>query len=83
VVLEARSGRLRVEVCDRSRDVPRLRPESPSAPTGRGLLIVDHLADDWGVDLVPGGKTVWFEMAAARLALAAEHSGRGAARDAT
>jgi two-component sensor histidine kinase len=35
----------------------------PVAATGLGLLIVDTLARDWGVD--PGGTRVWFEIAAA------------------
>lgn len=72
LVLRTGSGRLRVEVSDGSTDVPRLQVDSPSAPTGRGLLIVDRLADTWGVDLDPGGKTVWFELVLARLAVVSE-----------
>jgi hypothetical protein len=30
--------------------------------SGRGLFLVDKLADRWGVDLLPRGKTTWFEM---------------------
>jgi anti-sigma regulatory factor (Ser/Thr protein kinase) len=29
---------------------------------GRGLLLVDAVATDWGVDLYHDGKTVWFEI---------------------
>lgn len=29
---------------------------------GRGLIIVDKLAGTWGVDVRPGGKTVWAEL---------------------
>lgn len=32
------------------------------APSGRGLRIVDSLADDWGVSVHDQGKTVWFEL---------------------
>jgi hypothetical protein len=32
------------------------------AASGRGLQIVDHLATDWGVERVPHGKRVWFEL---------------------
>lgn len=32
------------------------------APSGRGLHIVDALADRWGVSVGESGKTVWFEM---------------------
>lgn len=78
LVLRTGSDRLRVEVSDRSQEVPRVQDGPPSAPTGRGLLIVDRLADDWGVDVDPGGKTVWFELELVRLAVASE-GGRSAA----
>ena len=42
---------------------PRRRPE----PSGRGLLIVESIADRWGVDRPAGnGKTVWFTLPASR-----------------
>lgn len=34
----------------------------PDAEGGRGLAIVDRLADRWGVDTGPAGKAVWFEL---------------------
>ncbi|MGW7098539.1 ATP-binding protein [Streptomyces sp. NPDC054838] len=57
--------RLRVEVRDYAARGP--RPYVPSADDGthgRGLVLVQALADDWGVDaLAPGaGKVVWFEL---------------------
>jgi anti-sigma regulatory factor (Ser/Thr protein kinase) len=55
-------SRLRVEVEDTSSAAPTLRRPPPEEPSGRGLLIVDRLADEWGTDVHPGGKTVWFEM---------------------
>jgi serine/threonine-protein kinase RsbW len=30
---------------------------------GRGLFLVDQLADDWGAASLPGGRLVWLEMA--------------------
>jgi anti-sigma regulatory factor (Ser/Thr protein kinase) len=33
------------------------------AEGGRGLAIVASLADDWGVEEVPTGKSVWFALA--------------------
>ncbi|MEK9524375.1 ATP-binding protein [Streptomyces sp. NPDC087908] len=54
---------LRVEVRD---FVPGLAP--PDAPPaddgthGRGLILVDALADSWGVDDHEPGKVVWFEL---------------------
>ena len=36
-------------------------PKEPSALSigGRGLVMVDALADDWGYELRDGGKVVW------------------------
>jgi anti-sigma regulatory factor (Ser/Thr protein kinase) len=30
--------------------------------SGRGLMLVAAIADSWGTDLVPGGKSVWFRL---------------------
>jgi anti-sigma regulatory factor (Ser/Thr protein kinase) len=54
--------RLRVEVADRDRDLPTPRPLDPAATRGRGLAIVDALADRWGTAPAPRGKVVWFEL---------------------
>lgn len=53
---------IRVDVQDGSADVPVLKLYDPSASTGRGLQIIDAMADRWGVSMQPSGKTVWFEM---------------------
>ena len=34
----------------------------PDALTGRGMTLVEALADRHGVDLSPLGKTVWFDV---------------------
>ncbi|MGP3986467.1 ATP-binding protein [Streptomyces sp. 3N207] len=60
-----RSGRLRVEVRDPSRGLPCLLPVGELDTSGRGLFLVDTLAERWGVDLLPRGKTTWFEMLSA------------------
>lgn len=58
---------LRVEVTDASTRPPLPRYDVADAATGRGLLLVDQLADSWGFDTPgPDGKTVWFELAAKR-----------------
>jgi anti-sigma regulatory factor (Ser/Thr protein kinase) len=62
LVLRCRPGVLRVEVSDGSSAVPVRRPYSPSSPTGRGLLILEDLADSWGIEVGDGSKTVWFEL---------------------
>jgi anti-sigma regulatory factor (Ser/Thr protein kinase) len=55
---------LRVEVSDGSSLAPRRRPYSPTATTGRGLMILEAVADHWGVEIGAGTKTVWFELEA-------------------
>ena len=53
---------IRVEVTDGSSSFPARRNYDPTQPTGRGLAIVDAMADRWGVATEPSGKTVWFEL---------------------
>ncbi|WP_256104061.1 ATP-binding protein [Streptomyces sp. ODS05-4] len=60
--LHRRRGSIRVEVRDPSRGLPCLLPVRETDVSGRGLFLVDTLADRWGVDLLPRGKTTWFEM---------------------
>lgn len=55
-------GRIRIEVRDPSRGLPCLMPVQEMDVSGRGLFLVDKLSDRWGVDLLPRGKTTWFEM---------------------
>ncbi|MDT6985111.1 ATP-binding protein [Streptomyces lusitanus] len=55
---------LRIEVTDtRSDRLPRHQPPATDAESGRGLLLVEALADRWGVseDRFPR-KTVWAEL---------------------
>ncbi len=55
---------LRIEVTDTRGDrLPHTRPLAPDAESGRGLVLVEALADKWGV--APGlspRKTVWAEI---------------------
>ncbi|MFC9288598.1 ATP-binding protein [Streptomyces sp. NPDC057052] len=60
--LRRRRGWIRVEVRDPSRGLPCLMPVQELDVSGRGLFLVDKLSDRWGVDLLPRGKTTWFEM---------------------
>lgn len=53
---------VRVEVVDHAPGTPRLKEHEPEAVSGRGLFIVDHLADRWGVEERGDGKAVWFEV---------------------
>ncbi|MEU7044772.1 ATP-binding protein [Streptomyces varsoviensis] len=63
--IHRRRGWIRVEVRDPSRGLPCLMPVQELDISGRGLFLVDKLSDRWGVDLLPRGKTTWFEMRAA------------------
>ncbi|MEW2167861.1 SpoIIE family protein phosphatase [Streptomyces sp. NPDC007084] len=54
--------RLRVEVTDRSDDVPHRRAPGELSSSGRGLVLLDLLAHQWNVRPEPEGKTVWFEL---------------------
>ncbi|GAA2875217.1 hypothetical protein GCM10010517_36080 [Streptosporangium fragile] len=53
---------LTVEVTDRSPELPRLRIADATDEDGRGLLLIDALADSWGTTRADEGKTVWFTM---------------------
>ncbi|MET9435924.1 ATP-binding protein [Streptomyces sp. NPDC006551] len=56
-----RPGPLRVEVHDSGDGTPHRR--EPSDESGRGLLLVEALADRWGVGERNPGKIVWCEFA--------------------
>lgn len=68
---------LKLGVRDDDRNLPRL--DSAGVPTpyidggrrsltekGRGLAIVEGLADEWGVDVLRGGKRVWAHISLAQ-----------------
>jgi anti-sigma regulatory factor (Ser/Thr protein kinase) len=49
------------EVFDEGAALPRVCRADSDSTGGRGLVIVDRLADEWGVAELPGGgKIVWF-----------------------
>ncbi|WP_306319904.1 MULTISPECIES: SpoIIE family protein phosphatase [unclassified Streptomyces] len=60
-VLTGPDRRLRVDVEDTSSALPRRREAGEDGVSGRGLLLVDQLADRWGVEARGGGKCVWCE----------------------
>lgn len=57
---ELGSRRLRVEVADASDELPHKRHPGEMASSGRGVLLLEMLADDWGVDPRGEGKSTWF-----------------------
>ena len=60
VRFEPRPTGVRVEVEDRSTVTPSSRKHEPGHMTGRGIALVEGLATRTGVDVVAGGKVVWF-----------------------
>ncbi|MEU5833431.1 ATP-binding protein [Streptomyces diacarni] len=56
-------GLLRVEVHDSGDGAPRVGRPDGEAESGRGLLLVETLADKWGVGERHPGKVVWAEFA--------------------
>ncbi|MBT2446249.1 SpoIIE family protein phosphatase [Streptomyces sp. ISL-43] len=59
---ELGSRRLRLEVADASDELPHKRHPGEMASSGRGVLLLEMLADDWGVDPRGEGKSTWFEL---------------------
>jgi anti-sigma regulatory factor (Ser/Thr protein kinase) len=62
VAAELAGARLRVSVSDRSPELPERRDPELQSPSGRGLRLVEAVADRWGVERAGDGKTVWFEL---------------------
>ncbi|WP_225824338.1 SpoIIE family protein phosphatase [Streptomyces naphthomycinicus] len=59
---EGAGRRLRVEVFDTGDDLPHRRRPGELASSGRGLMLIELLADAWGVDPRGEGKSIWFEL---------------------
>ncbi len=60
VELVRQDNTVRGAVSDGSKQPPALLDHGPWDDRGRGLQVVDSLADNWGVVELPHGKTVWF-----------------------
>lgn len=62
ITVEVHGDSVRVVVIDEDVDhQPRVQHPGPEDTNGRGLLIVDELAEGWGSDEVGvGNKAVWF-----------------------
>lgn len=57
---------LRVEVTDHGDELPHQRAPGELASSGRGLILLDILSDQWSVRPESEGKTVWFCLDEAR-----------------
>ncbi len=63
LVVDQQENRFRVEVHDELATRPAPQQVDMLAPRGRGLMLVERLAAEWGVDPLPGGgKQVWFQL---------------------
>lgn len=63
LVVDQRESRFRVEVHDDLAGRPTPLSVEALALRGRGLMLVERLASEWGVDPSPhGGKQVWFQL---------------------
>ncbi len=62
LTLEFSPPTLRVGIADHDTTLPRQRPLGDEEEGGRGLALVDALADSWGVEPAFDGKTVWFQL---------------------
>jgi anti-sigma regulatory factor (Ser/Thr protein kinase) len=62
VAITCSPGQLRVDVHDTSRALPVLAAAPVDAETGRGLMLVDTLSDEWGSYRTPAGKAVYFTL---------------------
>ena len=59
---EVGSRTLKVEVSDRGDELPHQRAPGELASSGRGLMMLDILCEQWSVRPESEGKTVWFEL---------------------
>jgi anti-sigma regulatory factor (Ser/Thr protein kinase) len=57
---------VRIEIVNDAPELLLIKKE-PSIDGGRGLHILDRLAQDWGVESTPEEKVVWFEVERRRL----------------
>ncbi len=55
-------GAAEVGVTDSSAEIPRPRSADAAAEGGRGLSLVERVAEEWGVAEFEGGKQVWFQL---------------------
>jgi anti-sigma regulatory factor (Ser/Thr protein kinase) len=60
--LETADGWLRIEVQDADPSEPSPRPQTVLEESGFGLVLVEAMADKWGVRQTVNGKAVWAEL---------------------
>ena len=62
VTVAVAEGTTEIGVADRSLEAPEPRVPEDAAEGGRGLRLVDQVAQEWGVADLSAGKQVWFRL---------------------
>ena len=62
LVVRLRAQVIRIEVIDGAEQLPTQRDARDDSLGGRGLKVLDAVAPRWGVESLPTGKRVWFEV---------------------
>jgi anti-sigma regulatory factor (Ser/Thr protein kinase) len=62
LVITCSEGQLRVDVHDTARALPVVVDAADDEETGRGLMLVSSLSDEWGFYRTPTGKAVYFAL---------------------
>lgn len=62
VVVQVDASMARVEIYDGDPALPVVVRAGPLAVSGRGLRMIEALAEAWGVQQSGGGKCLWFEI---------------------
>ena len=63
LIITIEPGAVLIEVGDTSTTVPQPRHPGPSQAGGRGLLLIDAISQQWGINTCPAGKAVWVRLA--------------------
>jgi anti-sigma regulatory factor (Ser/Thr protein kinase) len=83
VRVDASAKTVRIEVTDHNPNLLAVqRHYSDDATTGRGIGMIEMLAERWGIDSRPGSKTIWCELVPANAELESDTDAPGAARPA-
>jgi anti-sigma regulatory factor (Ser/Thr protein kinase) len=62
VTVELFDDGARISVADDDPSLPYRAPAGADATSGRGISIVEGIADEWGAEARGTGKRVWFEV---------------------
>lgn len=60
--VDVRDASLHIEVCGETPGEPRILQSHTDASSGRGLLMIEELADDWGFERREGAICVWADV---------------------